>query len=174
MTTESVNSKTPWYRRTWIIAVIAFVLGGAVGQSLGGESNAPTSTTTTTTLRVETDDEGPTTTSSTTTTTAPTTTTTAPDPLTTDDVSLSLFIIEDECFNTAGALVTVEPDVSVSGPVDQEYLVVYEISGVEGGTETFNLTLHADGTYSFRQETLSTESCNHDLQVTVTAVRPRG
>lgn len=177
MTTESANTETPWYRRTWVVAVVAFVFGGAVGQAMAGDSNgsASTPTSTTTTLVVDTTTTmATTTTSSTTTTTAPTTTTTEAEPLTTDDVSVSLFIIEDECFNTAGALVTVEPDVSVSATVDQEYLVVYEISGVEGGSETYNLTLHDDGTYTFSQEQLSTESCDHDLQVNVTAVRPRG
>ena len=82
------------------------------------------------------------------------------------DFDLELIIIEDQCFNTAGALVTVRPDLYYDGPdlpPSARYLLVYKVIGGEN-VETFNLEIEGDS-YSFDDETISTSSCNYDLSI---------
>lgn len=92
-----------------------------------------------------------------------------PEDLTTDDFEIELVILESQCFNTAGASVTVEPDLATSADVTRDYTIVYEIHGGEA-TETFNIELHEDGTYEFDQEFISTESCDYVLTAEVVRV----
>lgn len=133
----------------------------------------------TTTLVVTTTIEGAQTTTTTTSTptsttgtTTPTPTTTLPD-LTIDDVSIDLFVIESQCFNTAGATVTVEPDVSIdTARYDgRETRVVYEILGGEA-VERFHLTLEGDS-YSYEEHRVSTPTCSDTLTARVVDVRSR-
>lgn len=168
--TTPPTPKRPWYRKPWGIGLLVIlglaVIGGIVGGDEEDKGEQPTTTTVETTT---------TTTQPTTTTTQPTTTTTQVE-LTTDDFLIELFVIEDECFGSAGALVTVEPDLTYVGANPYpggEHLLVFEISGVEGGTETYNLTVHDDGNYTYNQEMLSTTSCDYNLGVEVVGVRSR-
>jgi len=74
------------------------------------------------------------------------------------DFELELIIIEEKCFGSAGCLITVRPDLTVlTTTLAGEWLLIYEIHGVDNGSQTYNLELHLDkGQYSFDDELLST------------------
>lgn len=112
----------------------------------------------------------PTTTTEATTTTQPTTTTTRPTTTTAvsfdlDNFSVELIVTESECFGSAGALVTVEPEMTVVNlpPDDYRATLVFEIHGGEAD-ETANLEI--DGAeYSYDELLISTASCDYELSV---------
>lgn len=114
----------------------------------------------------------------TTSTTTPVTTTTLADvSLDEDDFMIDLIILENKCFNTAGALVTVEPELVVSDldsflASGNEYTIVYEVHGGEA-VNTYNLSLDSDGNYTYDQETISTASCDFELVAEVVRVLQR-
>lgn len=157
--------------------LIGIVIGAAVFNGSAGtadtasstSSTVPAETTTTTTTSTST-----TTTSTTSTSTTSTTTTTAPTPtLTADDFHVELVITENQCFNTAGANITFEPELTYvgSGPYPGgEYLLVYR---VEQTGETFNLEVHDDGRYSYDEEFVQTDDCPDELSATITTLRER-
>jgi hypothetical protein len=147
-----------------IVAVVlgALLLIGGIGAAVGGGDNED--------VRAADDDEPRTTTTverRTTTTARPTTTTTVP-PLTKDDFVVTLTTLESQCFNTAGALVTVEPEVANLRPVDSDYraTLVYEIHGGEN-VETFNLEI-AGTNITYRKHVVSTSTCSPQLTVVTT------
>ena len=104
--------------------------------------------------------------------TPPTSTTEAPITPFPSDFDIDLIVMEDECFDTAGALVTVEIDLGWRVPIDGRVTLVYTIYGGEYGSDTFNLDIEGD-TYSYDSKVISTASCYYDLQVEVVRVIQR-
>lgn len=99
-----------------------------------------------------------------------------PKPLVLSDLTLTLIVIETQCFGSAGGLVTVQPELGVDAyaHVGQEYLLIYEIRGGEYGAETDSLEMHTNGTYSYTTErTISTTSCDDKLSVQMTGLYPQ-
>jgi hypothetical protein len=87
-----------------------------------------------------------------------------------EDYQLELIVIEKQCFGSAGCLITVRPDLAYGGfptPSGKEYMLVYEIIGGEDGVEIFNLTIHDDGQYTFRDLTISTAHKDDELTVEI-------
>lgn len=110
----------------------------------------------------------------TTTTRPPTTTTTLPPPLP-EHFAVSLVVTESRCFNSAGANVTVEPELSYTGPGlpdGGEWQIIYEIHGGEV-VETFSFDVTSDGDYSYRPHLVQTPTCSDTLTATVVNVRER-
>ena len=91
--------------------------------------------------------------------------------LTVEDVTITLFETGSECFNSAGAIVTWEPEVTTRNNFQGDALVVYDVLGGEF-VETYNIEL-SDGSFSYRPELTSTESCTYELSAIVTDVRLR-
>jgi hypothetical protein len=93
------------------------------------------------------------------------------------DFMLDLILLEDECYGSAGALLTVEPDLTWLGndsklDAGEDWTLIYEIHGGEYGTETYNLTVHGDdGSYSYDEHIISTASCYYDVSVEIVRVR---
>lgn len=114
-----------------------------------------------------------------TTTKATTTTTTEPYEIDISDVTVELVVLESQCFNSAGAVVVVEPEVSVEPEALEAlssgtpYTIIYDVTGIEGGTNTYRIETHGDGSYSYDEHVLSTATCNYRLKAEVTAVIPR-
>jgi len=82
------------------------------------------------------------------------------------DFDIELVVIEDQCFNTAGALVVVRPDLSYDGPTlpaSAKYLLVYRILGGEN-VETFNLEI-TGSSYQASDQMIQTSSCTYRLSV---------
>lgn len=95
------------------------------------------------------------------TTEAPDTTEASTD-LTLDDIAVSLVTLDSQCFDSAGGLVTVEADLSITGGTyPGKATLVYEIRGGEH-VETHSLELE-DDRYSTDQNTVSTASCSANL-----------
>ena len=92
------------------------------------------------------------------------------------DFSVDLFITENQCFDTAGALITAEPDLSYTGTADLDgrtFTIVYEVSG-GGANETYSMELNGDdGNYSYDTHMISTDRCVDGLNARVTAIRER-
>ena len=124
-------------------------------------------------------EETPTTVEETTTTTVTTTTTTEPYEIDISDVTVELVVLESQCFNSAGAVVVVEPEVSAEPEALEAlssgtpYTIIYDVTGIEGGTNTYRIETHGDGSYSYEEHVLSTATCNYRLKAEVTAVIPR-
>jgi hypothetical protein len=135
----------------------------------------PEADTTTTTAAPETSTSTSTSTSSSTTTTQSITTTTAAEAFDEGDFLVELVVLEDECFNSAGALVTVEPDLTLTSTrepaPDQELTIVFEIHGGEN-VETQRIDLTGDS-YSYEEHVVSTESCEYELSAEVVQVIER-
>lgn len=146
--------------RLAILAALAVVLAACSGTA--------TEESTTTTVA-----DTATTTQATTTTTRPRPTTTAYEPQL-FHFEIELIVIEDKCFNTAGATVTVLPELIATDrrAMTGDWLIVYEVSGVESGTGTYNIEV-SDGMYNQREVRLSTESCDYDLSADVTRILAR-
>lgn len=109
-----------------------------------------------------------------------TTTTAGEMALAVSDFTVRLVTIESQCFDSAGALVTVEPELYASDralamqdEVDQTYRVTYEVSPVEGGSNTYSIEVDTfTGKYSADSEhNLSTDSCSDQPRATVTSVK---
>jgi len=160
-----------------VIGVLVILAGIGIAGG-GGEETAeavPTTEAPATTVEESTT----TTTEATTTTTQPTTTTTEPYEIDISDVSVELIVLESQCFNTAGALVVVEPDLRVEPRAMEAlssgtpYTIIYDVTGIEGGTDTYRIETHGDGTYSYNEHRLSTATCDYNLKAEVTAVIAR-
>jgi hypothetical protein len=93
----------------------------------------------------------------------------------TSDFDVSMFITENECYNSAGALITAEPDLTYIGTEDidgREFTIVFDVTG-GGMRQTGSVELHADGQYSYGSEMYDTPTCVSTLTATVTDVRER-
>jgi len=91
-----------------------------------------------------------------------------------DDFAVELIVLENQCFNSAGALITVEPKLSILGaqPAPEQTLtVIYEIHGGES-VETRNLEV-SGGQYTYDESTISTADCADELSATVVDVLER-
>lgn len=74
------------------------------------------------------------------------------------DIQLELITLENQCFDTAGALITVEPDLYVpGGQVEGTWTLIYEITG-GGAFETYSMELSGDR-YSKNEHHISTDAC---------------
>jgi len=83
-------------------------------------------------------------------------------PYTLDDFTIELITLESECFDSAGALVTVEPDLYIrDGEYPGKATLVFEIRGGEH-TETFRMELDGDG-YTTNEEMIATATCSANL-----------
>ena len=156
--------------RRWIERVVILVVGMALGFGIaGGAGDVEAEDSPSTTSEVTSTTE-PTTTTEPVTTTTQAASTTSRVEATTSDFIVELIVLESECFNTAGALVTVEPDLF--SDVTGNYTIVYEIHGGEA-VETLRLELSDDGSYSYSEHTVSTASCEYDLSTEVVNVIER-
>lgn len=159
-----------WQQRaTWQKVVMGVVGALVVIAVVAPDPDEAEADTTTTTAAPETT-TSTSTTSTSTTTTQPTTT--ATETFDEDDFLVELIILESQCFNSAGALVTVEPDLTLTaatGPApDQELTIVFEIHGGEF-VETRRLDVTGDS-YSYEEYVVSTESCEYDLSTEIVQV----
>lgn len=106
---------------------------------------------------------------------APTTTEAPELPVSASDFAITMFITENECYDSAGALITAEPDLTYLGTQDltgREFTIVFDVSG--GGLEqTGSVELQSDGKYSYESEMYDVPTCPDTLTATVTAVRER-
>ena len=108
----------------------------------------------------------------------PATSTEVPTPVTRDprisDFELELIILEEKCFGSAGCLITVRPNLTVlTTTLAGEWLLIYEIHGVDNGSQTYNLELHLDtGQYSLDDELLSTPGGSDTLTVEIVKIIP--
>jgi hypothetical protein len=90
--------------------------------------------------------------------------------LKTDDFAVELTVLEEQCFDSAGSLITAEP-MLYTDIVDRGDITVTYTVPVEGGTNTFSLDYDSDSEqFSYDELNLSTETCNPDLTTTVTRV----
>ena len=107
-------------------------------------------------------------------TTTATTTTQPAAPLVPEGFSINLVVTESQCFDTAGALVTVEPELTIvlrQPAPDETVTVVYEVHGGEA-VETFSFDL--TGTeYSYDPLVISTATCDAVLSARVVDVMER-
>jgi hypothetical protein len=91
-----------------------------------------------------------------------------------EDFTIELVVLESQCFNTAGALVTVEPELAINTikpTAGQTLTIVYEIHGGEN-VETYNLEVEGTS-YSYDEHTVSTETCEPELTAEVVDVISR-
>jgi hypothetical protein len=86
------------------------------------------------------------------------------------DFTIEIVVLEEQCFNTAGSLITAEPELFT----DVEDLGVFTITfqvPVEGGVDTYSIDYDSDsGQYTYDRMNLSTATCNPDLTATVVRV----
>lgn len=174
MQTTSAPTTRKWYKRkaVWIAVGVIVVIAIATGSKSKPDATAITLPTAPAVKATPTT-EAPTTTHAPTTTEAPTTTV-ADKEWTIGDFVIELVTLESQCFNSAGGLVTVEPNLSISdlSAWDQEATLVYTILGGEA-EETFNVTIHDDGKYSFEQHTIQTPTCESVLTAVPTRLIER-
>jgi hypothetical protein len=150
-------------RRITLIAclmLVAACAGDDADTTTTVSADTTTSAPTTTTAAPTT-----TTTSTTTTTTQPPTTTRAEPPITIGNFEVELVVIENVCYNTAGANITVRPQLVVNRmpPAGYEAILVYEIHGGEA-VQTFNIEITGSEN-STSEQRISTESCDDELSV---------
>jgi hypothetical protein len=160
--------------RWWALSVAALLIL-FVGIGIGGAGeDTPTATTVAeseATTTTEPDATTTTTEATTTTTRATTTTTTAVVEPTAENFAIELTILESECFNTAGGLVTIRPELSYDGPdLTQDYTLTYSIDGGEHPNDVYRIEVQADGNYRFDEEVISTLDCDAVLTPRVVAV----
>jgi hypothetical protein len=93
--------------------------------------------------------------------------------ITLSNFGIDLVVLESQCFDTAGGLVTVEPDVSAVDvpPAGYRATLVYEIRGGEN-TETFNIEITGSD-YSYDEHLISTADCSDELTVVPTRLLER-
>lgn len=162
LTSPSPPTPPKWTRRSlWIIAVIgAFILGVAVGVPAGTAGNtdggsAPAGETAT----------------------APTSDGAVPPAIpessrylpTPADFTVTVTVVEKQCFGSAGCNVTFRPELAYSGPpIDDSFIVNYELAGTQ---DPFlgRLTITPDGQYSYNEEHVQTRP-GAELSATVTQV----
>jgi len=91
------------------------------------------------------------------------------------DFTVQLIVLEDECYGSAGGLVTFEPDLTVDSieDWDTDATIVYEIRGGEDGAETHRIELKADGQYRYSEEIVGTAECGDRLTAEVVRVLSR-
>lgn len=172
-----------------LLALGAIVVLGACGSG-SPEAEAPTTTAPETvpveetvppspTTQPPTTTEAPTTTQAPTTTAAPTTTmpptTTAPPlPLAPEDYAIALTVTANQCFNSAGGLVTVEPSFSIVNirALASPVTLIYDIHGGEH-VETASVDVAADGTMTVRRATIDTPTCDVIPTAVITQVIER-
>ena len=160
-----------------LIAVLVILAGIGMAGGDGQETAEAAPTTEAPASTVE--ESTTTTTEATTTTTQATTTTTEPYEIDITDVSVELIVLESTCFGSAGAVVVVEPDLRVEPRALEAlssgtpYTIIYDVTGIEEGVNTYRIEAHGDGTYSYEEHVLPTATCDYNLKAEVTAVIPR-
>ena len=88
------------------------------------------------------------------------------------DFTISLIVLEDKCFGSAGGLVTVQPELDVRFNVSttKSYTIIYKITGSEDGSETRNMRL-SNGGYLPTRFTVPTKRCQAGSTITAEVVR---
>ena len=161
-----------------VIGVLVILAGIGIA---GGDGQETAEAAPTTEAPASTVEESTTATTEVTTTTTQPTTTTTTEPYEIDitDVSVELIVLESQCFGSAGAVVVVEPDLRVEPRALEAlssgtpYTIIYDVTGIEEGVNTYRIETHGDGTYSYEEHVLSTATCDYNLKAEVTAVIPR-
>ncbi len=164
-----VKQRRMW--RTWqlvvssVVALFIGVAAGGAGSASDEEKQDSTETSSsdsTEDATATTEDETTTTEEATTTRPEPTTTTKPPREPTPQDFTIELLVIESQCFDSAGANVTIEPSVKYDGPaIPGEWVLSYEI---QGGENVERFSIEGDGgDISFDQQLISTASCDDVL-----------
>ena len=100
-------------------------------------------------------------------------TTEASEKLTLDDVAINLIVLENQCYDSAGALITFEPELGVGedGDAGGRYTLTYDVTG-GGAHQTYSIEI--DGTrYSNDQHMVSTDTCVSFLTATPTRLIER-
>lgn len=168
--------KTPRAWKTWQLVaavLVALLIGVGIGQSGTKDDGKVTSAA----RSEDADDETTSTTErkrTTTTVRRTTTTTEAPYVPAPADFALTVVVVEQDCFGSAGCNVTYELDLVYNGPRpldrEQRFLLLYEVSG---GDDRQVENLEIEGTsYQSSSETISTPP-NPNLTAAVTSVRER-
>jgi hypothetical protein len=167
------SPKPPRTWRTWQLvtaAVVALLLGIGIGGASGGsddtESDSEVRAVATTTDDTKADSRR------TTTTKKATTTTEGPYYPAPGDFALSIVVLEQSCFGSAGCNITYEIDLAYKGPRPLDsgdaWTVIYEIRGGEN-VKVGNISVQGDR-YSKESDTISTDP-NPRLEAVPTAVR---
>lgn len=166
------KSSAPWYRRTWVVAVIALVVGIGIGSSTAG---SPDDTKATSSSGTKTDpaDEP--------------VVVVEPDPVEDEPepaafelkpghLKLTVKTRQKDCFGSAGCIVVFQINPGFAYPVatsefeGRTWDITYEVKGGEDGPQVNTMRLE-DGTFSFDEdENLSTPSSSTVLAAVVTAV----
>lgn len=152
-TPPSPAPKRKWYRRRPFIAgVIVFVL---IGIAVANNSSASTKRVTPAAPPI---------------TVVATTEAPASD-VSISDFSIELVVLENQCFDTAGALVTVKPMLNtLTGHYDGQATLVYEVHGGEA-VETYNIEVDGDN-YTTSKLHIQTPTCNVNLTAEPTMLIP--
>ncbi len=91
-----------------------------------------------------------------------------------DDFDVTLIELSNKCFGSAGANIEMRAELSVSDRARNgtgAYLVIYEVSPLEDGANTYNIEVDLDdGTYEVDTLLLSTADCDDVPVATVTSV----
>jgi hypothetical protein len=166
----------PQRHRTWqtwqlaVASVAALVIGFGAGAAAnsGSKSHSSSASGSHTTIAESTVQE--TTVDTTAITTAETTTTEAPAP-TPADFNVTLNVVDSTCFDTAGANVTVQPQVHYAGAADLTDATWHLTYQVQGGGNSDIHTIDGNGSqYDAERETISTPTCHDTLTATVLSV----
>jgi len=157
--------------KTWLwvslALVIGLIVGGAIGAAAGssGDDEKASSPEAKTAKAPEVDEP------TTTTTKRVTTTTAAPYTPVPEDFVIGIVETSRACFGSAGCNVEYRIDVTYNGgPIDDDYTVVYELSGGES-VKTDNFTISSTGKYEYKQGFVSTPS-DQPLSAVATKVLP--
>lgn len=144
-------------RRT--LAVLAIAISACTSATDGTTTTAVTGTTATSTS------------STTTTTRAPVTTTTQRVAVA-GDFTVTLVVLEKQCFGSAGCSIEARPEIGFTGiPRLANGTLIFDVSGGEDGVLTFNAELTGDQ-YTVRDIRISTASESDELTVEVTRFIP--
>lgn len=89
-----------------------------------------------------------------------------------NDFQIDLIVLDSECFGSAGANVTAEPNLSIDGgEFDGQATLVYDVRGGEA-VETHSMELNGSS-YTYDKLFISTASCNFNLTATPTRLITR-
>jgi hypothetical protein len=165
----SPDQMPPKVSRTWktwqlvVIALVALLIGVGIGSATKSTKKAAASPP----VSVSATEVSTTTLDTTPLTEAPTTTVPAP---TVKDFALKLRVVDNSCFDTAGANVTVEPSITYTGPdlSGHAWELTYEL---HGGSSVAVHTIDGTGSqYSTERQTVTTPTCHDVVTATPTDV----
>jgi hypothetical protein len=83
-----------------------------------------------------------------------------------EDFKIDLVVTSDECFGSADALTTVEPELAYTGSgFDGDYRLIYKINVSGGSSITDTIGISGDGSYRASEQMIDAPTCDPKLTV---------